>query len=246
MSDLRQIGPDGSSPWADRGQVQGTAKTLDGKYLRHTLESSQSPKENRNPNTKRILEDTHINKDLLYKESVLSITFGTIQKDSYKEKTSTPKKRCQPSITIKVPIPSQIKVRIIYPSLTLQSCENSSNLTFGGYLASTTSVLSVTSFLFSLVGIVTSVQGLCSSLVIFTASSIGAVCGKRVASQLQLVGHTNATRIKGNMVLTRSMATTNNIQEDEPQPTALERQVLTLTATVERLTRQNQILKEQL
>ena len=42
------------------------------------------------------------------------------------------------------------------------------------------------------------------------------------------------------------MATTNNIQEDEPQPTALERQVLTLTATVERLTRQNQILKEQL
>ena len=48
------------------------------------------------------------------------------------------------------------------------------------------------------------------------------------------------------MVLTRSMATTNNVQEDEPQPTALERQVLTLTATVERLTRQNQILEEQL
>ena len=48
------------------------------------------------------------------------------------------------------------------------------------------------------------------------------------------------------MVLTRSMATTSNIQEDEPQPTALERQVLTLTAAVERLTRQNQTLKEQL
>ena len=48
------------------------------------------------------------------------------------------------------------------------------------------------------------------------------------------------------MVLTRSMATTNNIQEDEPQPTALERQVLTLTATVERLTRQNQTLEDQL
>ena len=42
------------------------------------------------------------------------------------------------------------------------------------------------------------------------------------------------------------MATTSNIQEDEPQPTALERQVLTLTAAVERLTRQNQTLKEQL
>ena len=42
------------------------------------------------------------------------------------------------------------------------------------------------------------------------------------------------------------MATTNNVQEDKPQPTALERQVLTLTAAVERLTRQNQTLEEQL
>ena len=48
------------------------------------------------------------------------------------------------------------------------------------------------------------------------------------------------------MVLTRSMVTTNNIQEDEPQPTALERQVLTLIAVVKRLTRQNRTLKEQL
>ena len=42
------------------------------------------------------------------------------------------------------------------------------------------------------------------------------------------------------------MATTNNVQEDEPQPTALERQVLTLTAAVEQLTKQNQTLEEQL
>ena len=48
------------------------------------------------------------------------------------------------------------------------------------------------------------------------------------------------------MVLTRSMAITNNVQEDEPQPIALERQVLTLTAAMERLTRQNQTLEEQL
>ena len=46
------------------------------------------------------------------------------------------------------------------------------------------------------------------------------------------------------MVLTRSMETTNNVQEDEPQPTALERQVLTFTAAVERLTNQNQTLEE--
>ena len=48
------------------------------------------------------------------------------------------------------------------------------------------------------------------------------------------------------MVLTRSMATTNNVQGDEPRPTALERQVQTLTAAMECLTRQNQTLEEQL
>ena len=48
------------------------------------------------------------------------------------------------------------------------------------------------------------------------------------------------------MVLTRTMATTNNVQEDEPRPIALERQVQTLIAAVECLTKQNQILEEQL
>ena len=42
------------------------------------------------------------------------------------------------------------------------------------------------------------------------------------------------------------MATINNIQGDEPQPTALEKQVQVLTVAVERLTRQNQVLEEQL
>ena len=48
------------------------------------------------------------------------------------------------------------------------------------------------------------------------------------------------------MVLTLSIATINNIQEDEPQPTALEKQVQILTTAVERLTKQNQVLEEQL
>ena len=49
------------------------------------------------------------------------------------------------------------------------------------------------------------------------------------------------------MVLTRSiMTTTNNIQGDKPRLTTLERQVQTLTAAVERLTKQNQVLEEQL
>ena len=48
------------------------------------------------------------------------------------------------------------------------------------------------------------------------------------------------------MVLTRSMATTNDVQEEEPPTTALERQVKTLAIAVERLTKQNRDLKEQL
>ena len=48
------------------------------------------------------------------------------------------------------------------------------------------------------------------------------------------------------MVRTRSMATTNNVQGDELRPTALERQVQTLTAAVERLTKQNELLEKQL
>ena len=49
------------------------------------------------------------------------------------------------------------------------------------------------------------------------------------------------------MVLTRSMATTNNVQGDElPRSSTLERQVQTLMAAVERLTKQNHDLEEQL
>ena len=48
------------------------------------------------------------------------------------------------------------------------------------------------------------------------------------------------------MVLTRLMETTNNAQGDESRPTALERQVQTLIAAVERLIKQNHDLEEQL
>ena len=46
------------------------------------------------------------------------------------------------------------------------------------------------------------------------------------------------------MVLTCSMATTNDIQEEEPPTTALEKQVKTFAAAVERLTKQNHDLEE--
>ena len=48
------------------------------------------------------------------------------------------------------------------------------------------------------------------------------------------------------MVLTRSMATTNNVQGDEPRMIALERQVQIVAAAVECLIKQNNDLEEQL
>ena len=48
------------------------------------------------------------------------------------------------------------------------------------------------------------------------------------------------------MVLTHSIATTNDAQGDKPRMTTLERQVQTLATVVERLTKQNHDLEEQL
>ena len=42
------------------------------------------------------------------------------------------------------------------------------------------------------------------------------------------------------------MTTINNVQEDEPRPTALKKQLQILTTAIERLTKQNQVLEEQL
>ena len=48
------------------------------------------------------------------------------------------------------------------------------------------------------------------------------------------------------MVLTRSIATTNNVQGNKPHTTALKRQVQTLATAVVHLTKQNRDLEEQL
>ena len=76
----------------------------------------------------------------------------------------------------------------------------------------------------------------CDLLVILSALSVGVVCGKR--STLSLL------RQKSYIVLTRSMATTNNVQGEEAPTTALKRQVRTLATAVERLTKQNHDLEE--
>ena len=65
------------------------------------------------------MEDTRTEGGSSLQGKVLFITFRTIQVESYKEKTSTPRKMCQPSTIIKAPMLSQIEVRVINPSLAL-------------------------------------------------------------------------------------------------------------------------------
>ena len=69
------------------------------------------------------------------------------------------------------------------------------------------------------------------------APSVGNLC---------LVSHTITSQTKSCIVLTCSMATTNNVQGDEPHTTTLERQVQTLAVAVEHLTKQNHNLEGQL
>ena len=102
------------SSWADnKGEPRAWHNS---KYLWRTFEIRRSPKRNHNTSARVILEDTHVNGKSTLQGKVLSITFGITQEDSYKENTSTSKRRGRPT-TIKTPIPSQIEVRIIYPSL---------------------------------------------------------------------------------------------------------------------------------
>ena len=74
----------------------------------------------------------------------------------------------------------------------------------------------------------------------------GIINWRRLWERLRFINRTIASQIKSCMVLTHSMATTNNVQGDEPRTSTLERQVQTLTVVVECLTKQNHDLEEQL
>ena len=109
-------------PWANEELAQRSLKAIVGRYSKspgcrvlaaYTRITPES--QNRNPSAKGILEDTRAEGRSSLQGKILLTTFGNIQVKSYKEKTSTPRKRGQPSTTTKAPIPSQIKVRIIYP-----------------------------------------------------------------------------------------------------------------------------------
>ena len=72
-----------------------------------------------------------------------------INKDlPYKKRFSPPRNEGQLYTTIKTLKPSQIRIRIIYPSSKTLKLWKFFNLTFGGYLVGTTLVLSIRSSLF--------------------------------------------------------------------------------------------------
>ena len=118
-----------------------------------------------------------------------------------------------------------------------------SNLTFGGYLAGTTSVIFVK---FS------SISVLCRFCLehMRTIQLTDGFQHHQLASSMGNgrleASHTTASRTKSCMVLTSLMATANNHQGDEPRTIALERQVQTLIAAEECLTKHNHDLEEQL
>ena len=74
----------------------------------------------------------------------------------------------------------------------------------------------------------------------------GIISWRRLWEMLEDKSYLLTFRTKSCMVLTRSMATTTNNQGDELCTTALERQVQTLAAIVECLTKQNHDLEEHL
>ena len=165
MTDLHEKGLTNPCPWAGRGQAQLVQRFVmnrscinrydrNGPYAHMAARNPRweilvtLTKPPQNPKVNRILAQSGFRKirafiKIFSTRKSLVHHARTIQEDSYKERTSTPRKRCQPSTTIKAPISSQTEERIIYHSLALQSCENSSYLTFRGYLAGTTPVLSV-------------------------------------------------------------------------------------------------------
>ena len=127
------------------------------------------------------------------------------------------------------------------PHLWHSRVVRSSNLTFGGYSAGTTLVLSVGSSLFMLCKYCFKHVRTVWFTVDFLASLVGTVCGKALAAYKPYYRFPDK-ELHGTCL----MATTNNVQGDKPRPTALERHIQTLTTAMERLTKLNQDLEEQL
>ena len=109
--------------WVQHGLAWPPRISIQGSILYPTINLSQG-----NPCKERILQDICIDEDL-----------------PYKERPSPLRNECQLYTTIKTSKPSQTMVRMIYPNSGTLELWKFSNLTFKGYLADTTPVLSVRS-----------------------------------------------------------------------------------------------------
>ena len=138
----------------------------------------------------------------------------------HKERPSSPRNECQFYTTIKTPKLSQTKVGIIDPSSNTLELWKFSNLTFKGYLVSTTPVFFARSSLFLCCA------GVVSSTWAMVLTIFGIISWRRLwKDAYRLVSYSIASQTKSWLVLTCSMVTINNNQRDEPRNTAFERQV---------------------
>ena len=147
---------------------------------------------------------------------------------SYKERTSRSRHGFRPYTTIKAPIPSPTKVRIIHLSFgTLELwTRDFSNLTIKGYLAGTTPILLLRSSAFALCRFL---SGARKDHVAYW-QFFGIISWRRLWG-IRVISHCFIPEIKGRTVQTRSMASVN--QETGNPPTTIEWQLQTLSIVIE-------------
>ena len=110
LNGLYEMGLMDLYPWADKGRARLVQRSI---MDRHYEKLRWNPNINRILAQREFLKIRALMKTFFVRD--LSITFRFSQRDSYKEKIWTPRKGGQSSTTIKAPIPSHAKVRIILP-----------------------------------------------------------------------------------------------------------------------------------
>ena len=130
------LGLTNSDSWANIKRGPRTQRHL--KYLVYTFGIRGNPRKIR-MFAQREFQKIRLSEKPTLQGNTCPSRLGLLEEESHKEKTSSPRKGSRFSSTIKASIPSQIKVRIIYP-LQHSRVENNSNLTVGGYLVDTTPV----------------------------------------------------------------------------------------------------------
>ena len=169
MTNLHHIGPDGSKPMGRQQVSPGPRMILDTCYTRWKL--GRVSKENRNLVQRAFWKIRALMKDPLYKEMSCPSRLGLLKRIPIRKRLLH---QGGEATYYYYKSPNTLTNQGMHnlPSLTLQSRENNFNLTFGGYLAGITLILSVRSSIILLCRSTLNVRVLHDLLVIVSASSI--------------------------------------------------------------------------